>query len=376
MKAVALLGKTLLVLVALLILAAAAGYAWLQFGDWQARTVRDLEFVHATILEHHPGPVDPENPGFVTLMDEAYARALPLAETARTASDHRAALDAYMDTFNDGHLTVATIMDGFDALSSRAENTTRMAATSGVGIADNEAWITITSFNERNAPIASLTQEIEAQASELRSLDRVVFDLRGNGGGDSSFGTRIVRALWSEEVYRDWIPVSAGAVDWRATADNAAHVHAIAQRHSDNGRPENARYWSDLADRIDSAVRAGDNYVRQNFRTREVTRTVESPVTADVIVITDGACASSCLNFMDELLALPGVRHVGEETSSDTQYIDVRWVDLPSGIGRLWVPLKVYRDRLRPSGGTYVPQISVDAATLDPANLDVLLEAE
>ena len=376
MKIIGLIGKIVVGIMATALLVAVILLGWFWFGDWQSRAVRDVEFVHETILAHHPGAVDPENPDFLVRMDDALARALPLARSARSPSDHRAALDAYTDVFADGHLTVATIADAPGAISRATANRDQMSGTAGVDISGNSAWITISSFNERTAPIASITQSIEARAGTLRSLDRIVFDLRGNGGGDSAFGTRIARALWTAEVYRDWVPVSAGGVDWRATADNAAHVHGIAEKHASRGRSEAAQSWTRLAERLDAAVAAGEDYARQNFRTREITRTLESPVSADVIVITDDACASSCLNFMDELLALPGVLHVGEETSSDTQYIDVRYVNLPSRVGRLFIPLKVYRDRRRPPGGTYVPQIAADASSLDAASLDALTRSQ
>ncbi|MEE2526373.1 S41 family peptidase [Hyphobacterium sp. HN65] len=374
MKIMVLMGRVGLGLVSLLLVAAVVIFSWLQFGDWQTRAVQDVQFVHDTILAHHPGPVDPENPEFLAQMDEALARAMPLAEAARTAFDHRAALDAYTDTFADGHLYVQTVTDAFGAFSRYVTSRTQEAGREGIEITDNSAWITILSFNARNSQIASVTENIEAQAETLRELDTIVFDLRGNRGGDSSFATRITRALWTAEVFLDWVPASAEGVDWRATEDNAAHVYAIAQRHAENGRQRTAEAWTGIADRIHAAALAGDDYVYQNFNTRQVTRTLQSPVSADVFVITDGACASSCLNFMDQLMSLPGVVHIGEETGSDTQYIDNRRVALPSRAGRLSISLKVYRGRLRPPGGTYVPQIEADAASLDASSLAALMQ--
>lgn len=210
MKIIGLIGKIVVGIMATALLVAVILLGWFWFGDWQSRAVRDVEFVHETILAHHPGAVDPENPDFLVRMDDALARALPLARSARSPSDHRAALDAYTDVFADGHLTVATIADAPGAISRATANRDQMSGTAGVDIHGNSAWITISSFNERTAPIASITQSIEARAGTLRSLDRIVFDLRGNGGGDSAFGTRIARALWTAEVYRDWVPVSAG----------------------------------------------------------------------------------------------------------------------------------------------------------------------
>ncbi len=373
MKIMVLLGKLVLGFVALNLLAAAVMFGWWQFGDWQARAQGDVTFLHDTIATHHPGPVDPENPAFRTQMDEAYARAMDLADDARSPADHHAALRAYVDSFNDGHLTIFFAGDALARFNRASQNPASLTDVTGLEILDGGAWIRIPSFTERRASIAALTEEIEVEAERLRTLETVVFDLRGNGGGDSSFANRIAAALWSVEVYRDWVPASARGVDWRATPANAEHVHAIAQRHADNGRERNAAAWTQIAQSLDAAVEAGEPYARQTFRVRDTTRTAASPVTAWVIAITDGACASACLDFMDKLMVLRGVVHVGEETSSDTQYIDVRRLTLPSRTGGFVIPLKVYRDRLRPAGGTYVPQIALDPEDLTPADLESLV---
>lgn len=142
-------------------------------------------------------------------------------------------------------------------------------------------------------------------------------------------------------------------------------MHGIAPLNADRGREASAEARRRLAESIDAAVAAGENQARQDFSTRETTRTAPIPVTAEIIVMTDRRYASACLDFMDKVRAFSGVIHVGAETSSDTQYIDIRFAALPSRTGALIVPLKVYRDRLRPPGGTYVPDIDVDPEALD-----------
>lgn len=374
MKILVWLGRIFLGLVLLIALVIAGIYGWWRLGDWQDRAVRDVTFVHDTILNHHPGPVDPENPEFRTLMDEAFINAMVLAETARSPADHHAALDAYTDTFNDGHLSVFFAENALRFLNSGGSGAPTMTRTSTLNVTDNRAWIRISSFVEQASPIAALTTQIEAEADTLRTLDTIVFDLRGNSGGNSAFGTRIVRALWTQDVYNDWVPSSAAGVDWRASAANAEHVHGIAQQNADRGREASAAAWRRVAESIDAAVAAGEDYARQDFSARETTRTAPIPVTAQIIVITDRRCASACLDFMDKVRAMPNVIHVGAETSSDTQYIDVRFAALPSRTGALIIPLKVYRDRLRPPGGTYVPDIEVDPETLYWNTLTQILE--
>jgi hypothetical protein len=67
-------------------------------------------------------------------------------------------------------------------------------------------------------------------------------------------------------------------------------------------------------------------------------------VKGHVFVLTDGKCASACLDFVQGALRFPGVTHVGLPTSADTPYMELRSERLPSGIARLHFALKVYRN--------------------------------
>ncbi|NRA28803.1 MAG: hypothetical protein HRU11_00970 [Parvularculaceae bacterium] len=359
------LRKLLLFVVVVIVAGAAGTWSWWSLGDWQKRAAADVAFLHETIETHHPGPVDPENPGFRTQMEEALANADALVPTVKTRQDHRKAIKAYTNTFKDGHLTVwpyerlPSILMRFSSSSPAAKMPTSIASDG------QDHWITISSFTESVSTVAEVTTEIEERRDELRNADTIVFDLRGNGGGNSAFGTRIAQALWSKEVFLDWVPVSAQAVDWRATPENAEHVFGIAKSNEKKGREAAAAAWQRVAEGIQGATENGEDYYRQTLTTRETTRTLPSPVQAQVIVLTDGSCASACLDFMDLLTALPGVTHMGKETSSDTQYMDVRFSHLKSKTGMLILPLKVYRGRMRPSGGTYVPEVPVDLSSGD-----------
>jgi hypothetical protein len=80
-----------------------------------------------------------------------------------------------------------------------------------------------------------------------------------------------------------------------------------------------------------------------------------------VYVLTDWGCGSACLDAVDLWTSLGGV-HVGQETSADSLYMDVRQVALPSGFARAVIPMKVYRGRER---GSNVPAKPVRSYTGD-----------
>ena len=83
-----------------------------------------------------------------------------------------------------------------------------------------------------------------------------------------------------------------------------------------------------------------------------------NPVAGHVYLLTDGACFSACLDFVDLVRPLPGVQHVGLPTSADTVYMEENGAKLPSGLSLLSYAQKVYRHRARPSNVWYRPAIT------------------
>jgi hypothetical protein len=75
---------------------------------------------------------------------------------------------------------------------------------------------------------------------------------------------------------------------------------------------------------------------------------------------------SACLDFADTVLQVPGAIHLGQTTGSDTVYIDVGFIKLPSG-NRLELPLKVWRNRLRGNAEPLTPDIPLDVDMDDDA---------
>lgn len=94
-----------------------------------------------------------------------------------------------------------------------------------------------------------------------------------------------------------------------------------------------------------------------------------SPPTAPVYVLTDWSCGSACLDAVDLWKAL-GAIQVGQETSTDTLYMDVRQDALPGGRVRVNIPMKVYRGRHRESNEPQVPRFTYSGDMSDTARLE------
>lgn len=89
----------------LIALAFAAALQQPQDRDWAEALRVDATAMHAAIAASHPGPVNPEDPGFAARNDAELRRALERARKARTFADYFYALQEYVATFDDGHMS-------------------------------------------------------------------------------------------------------------------------------------------------------------------------------------------------------------------------------------------------------------------------------
>ena len=205
----------------------------------------------------------------------------------------------------------------------------------------------------------ALLKKLRAQAKRLHAARWVVLDVRGNGGGNSAWGSDVAKALYGDAAVQriegqfDW------TVDWRASAQNAATLRFYASVAQKNGQEEDARYRSKLAEALEQAAKKGEAYVRQTDEDTVAATAppVASPFQGRVFLLTDNVCASACLDFADIARRLPGVVHVGLPTSADAVYIDNTGGELPSGQGNLSYSMKVYRHRVRANNEWYEPAV-------------------
>jgi len=231
-------------------------------------------------------------------------------------------------------------------------------------VGNNGVWVSIPSFYDADPDALSRLRELVRLAPEWRGAAFVVFDVRSNSGGNSSWGDDILRALYGAP-YLDRVmrPKFDGQyVEWRVSKDNLQHVRNIvsgirARKGSDDA---SAKRFEEIANGMAAELARNNTGL---FRPAEDGSTdEEAGAAADpmfkgrVVLLTDSRCASACLDFADRIHFLPGSLHAGLTTSADSVYMEVRPVTLPSGIGRLGLPVKVYRHRPRGHNEPYVPQ--------------------
>jgi hypothetical protein len=206
------------------------------------------------------------------------------------------------------------------------------------------------------AGIQKLIAEITANAAALHNTT-IVLDMRGNGGGDSSWGDQVVDAVWGKGWAEAIESQFDNTVDWRASRNNYERLSEVVDEERREGLSESSAYWAKTRDAIKLAMDRGDALARVEDPPHGNKSLPSNPITTRVFVLTDNGCASACLDFLDVVRRIPGVTHVGLPTSADAIYIDTNHWPLPGGVAHLNYGMKVFRHRVRGNNEWYEPQI-------------------
>jgi len=242
--------------------------------------------------------------------------------------------------------------------------------------ADGTRWFSLPGFNgdPDSADAKSLTPIIKSMRKDalaIAAAPRIVLDLRGNGGGSSDWSYQIAAILWGQAAINALQSGSEG-VDWRASSGNIATLEGYRTAWQNSADvSQAAKDWAARTAKGMTSARALGQALWREVDADEAkpVATGTAPVLkARVFVLTDWGCGSACLDAVDLWTALGGIQ-VGQETSADSLYMDVRQVALPSGFARAVIPMKVYRGRKR---GSNVPARPVHAYTGDMRSTDQL----
>lgn len=245
-------------------------------------------------------------------------------------------------------------------------------------LGDGTRWISLASFNgdprsEAGRALPPLVASLRADRTGLVAAPAIVLDLRGNDGGSSDWPRQVAEVIWGRGAL-DRLPRDTDRVEWRVSAANLASIRASREHQVAEGAPspEMRRWFDRVTTGLAGALARGETLWREPEDETDrptVSASAEPGPHGPVYVITDAGCASACLDAVDLWRAL-GAVHVGLTTSADTFYMDVRRQALPSGLGGIGVPMKVYRGRARGANQPVVPVHMFSGSIGDTAALE------
>jgi len=218
-------------------------------------------------------------------------------------------------------------------------------------------WITLSSFSGQSMKdLEEVIKTARENKERLKKSDVIVFDVRGNDGGSSSFGENLLNAIWGNDFTGKLPGGDAKATQRRASQGNLAvwkkrrsqWVKELGDNH------DLMQYVDRIIVGMEAALKRGDTFdtVIVNRAKKTIGR---DRVTPKIYLLSDGACKSACLDFADFVLSIPNAELIGVETSADTQYIENRAADLPSENAYLWFSMNVWRGRVRRPNQPYKP---------------------
>ncbi len=73
---------------------------------WSTKATIDLHAIHDIVSADHPGPVDPENPGYKLWLEQGLSAALRVAPEVKSQADYVRTVAGYTAGFRDNHLAV------------------------------------------------------------------------------------------------------------------------------------------------------------------------------------------------------------------------------------------------------------------------------
>ncbi len=247
---------------------------------------------------------------------------------------------------------------------------------------DGAFWLSMPSFDgdpagDAHQALTALLTEAEAKQAELRAAPYVVLDLRGNGGGSSHWSENLAVTLWGADWIRAHNTPPIEAIEWRASEANLAAIQSYLDEWTAAGESAQRINWArEIVEGMTEARAAGEPYWRDAAAPRPP---LEGPIPTQLVrgpvyVLTDPGCASACLDAVDTWKAA-GAIQIGRETSADTVYMDVRGLDLPSGLATMALPMKVWRGRARGNNEPQRPAHVYDGNLADDAALAAWVRA-
>lgn len=245
----------------------------------------------------------------------------------------------------------------------------------GYTLQDGVLWIRTGNFAPDQAAALQVDRMVQ-ELPQLRGVRAIVFDSRGNGGGNSAVGERIFDAATGGlEFDRDGLealPVTYA--QWRVSDYSIAGMESRAENFAVTyGRDSaDAQDAAAVRDRLRLAKAAGQQWIAMPGEPRLTRADIAARhgklrrFSGPVVLVTDEDCVSSCLNFADLVRSVPGSIHMGQATSADTAYIEITWVGLPSG-NHLMLPMKVWRNHLRGNNEAWQPDVPLAVNIRDDA---------
>ena len=272
---------------------------------------KDLEFIHETIVENHPGMYNELDPNFKEDLERNYKIAQESLLKESNINEQQKIIMNFTESFNDNHLKVWLKNDP-KKLTLLKENLGLFEITD---LNDQISWVTLPTF-EPNKEQQENFKEFLKKIPSLRHKKAIIFDIRAAYGGDSSYGDQIIENLFGEDYANNKkeIVFKNEFSEWRASDGNLNYIKS--------------RYGSSRTKIVEgmkkSLAQKKPYYRESDFEDesanleKQSDKQLSHDVTAKIFLVTSSRNASAVLDFIDAIKAMgPKITLVGQKTGAD-----------------------------------------------------------
>lgn len=321
--------------------------------------LEDLEFVNKTIEENHPGFYNQYDKDFRSNLETNYHKAKFEIRVAKSSQEKALAVDKFIDSFDDSHLSINWNGSNmrFNLFSSNFDYVVEHAV----------AFIRIPTFciHAQNESYNALLKALPI----LRNYRAIVIDMRGNTGGNTEYGKKILDGVFGQQQVSNAIKKlnENVYVEWRASSGNLACLEKRLALDSANGNLASAQqvqWFNKVIAGMKESIANRQIFFKKydadengkfdvNFK--------NCSLKGKVIVLIDEKNASAALDFLDVISMMNcDVVLIGQKTNYDRVYMEVRYIKLPRTGAVFGMPMKVYRNRARADKVRIKPNIEID----------------
>ena len=208
------------------------------------------------------------------------------------------------------------------------------------------------------------------QLAALKHTGWIIFDLRGNGGGDSSWGNRALQALYGEaygEQLGNTASYGKSLIADQATIDLYRRYASLKQFAA--SKPE----FEKVIPILEASLAKREGLARVDYTSKEdatalAAKVRRRPGGPRVAAVIDRGCFSSCMNFVQQVSSMSDTVLLGEPTIGYSPYGESGNYKLPSGQGAIVVPSAIYT-AFQATREPFVPAVRYDGNMADDEKL-------
>jgi hypothetical protein len=241
----------------------------------------------------------------------------------------------------------------------------KMQSTAAKTLDGDIHWVSLPTFAPNPKGEQNL-RNIISEAKKNRKHKSLVVDLRGNGGGSSTWGMDVLKGYFGEE-YIDEIQnqsqkTSQETYEYRVSKENLKYFEDLLGNATKNISKTDT-FFIRVASEMRTALNVGKEVISIKLSDLDVQKSQGNKIQflGKVFVLTDMYCASACLSVLDTIRLIPGAVHVGQETSADAVFMQSTFpTALSDPMIRFSFPVLRIRNRTRGNNSPVVPEVLFD----------------